>query len=63
MARRESRVNEEKMLNDMFIALEYSDSFKEFIESVSDDVVDNLHKVIHDRIGLDPTSATGKSKR
>lgn len=36
MAKPESRVNEEKMLNDMFVVLEYSDNFKEFVEGMSE---------------------------
>ena len=31
------RVSEEKQLNDMFVVLEYSDSFKEFIENMDED--------------------------
>lgn len=32
-----SRVSEEKMLNDMFVLLEYSDSFEEFVKNLSED--------------------------
>ena len=35
MARSKSRVNEEKLLNEMFILLEYSDSFYDFIMGLS----------------------------
>lgn len=31
------RITEEKMLNDMFVLLEYSDSFKEFIANMDED--------------------------
>lgn len=31
------RVSEEKMLNDMFVLLEYSDNFKEFVEGMTED--------------------------
>jgi hypothetical protein len=34
MAGNKSRVNEEKMLNDMFVLLEYSDSFADFIQNL-----------------------------
>lgn len=33
-----NRVSEEKMLNDMFVVLEYSDSFKEFVENISEEM-------------------------
>lgn len=32
-----NRVNEEKLLNDMFVVLEYSDNFKEFVANISED--------------------------
>jgi hypothetical protein len=32
-----TRVSEEKMLNEMFVALEYSDNFDEFVKSISED--------------------------
>jgi hypothetical protein len=32
-----TRVSEEKMLNEMFVALEYSDNFEEFVKSISED--------------------------
>jgi len=31
------RINEEKLLNDMFVVLEYSDNFKQFIENIPED--------------------------
>jgi hypothetical protein len=31
------RVTEEKMLNDLFVLLEYSDNFKEFVEGMTED--------------------------
>ena len=31
------RLSEEKMLNDMFVLLEYSDNFKEFVEGMTED--------------------------
>lgn len=37
MAGSKSRVNEEKCLNDMFVVLEFSDSFKEFIVNMNED--------------------------
>lgn len=38
MANRKSeRVSEEKMLNDMFVLLEYSDNFKEFVDGMTED--------------------------
>ena len=36
MAGNKSRVNEEKMLNDLFVLLEYSDSFPEFIKNMDE---------------------------
>ena len=32
-----NRVNEEKLLNEMFVLLEYSDNFKEFVEGMTED--------------------------
>jgi hypothetical protein len=32
-----NRVSEEKLLNDLFVLLEYSDSFKEFVEGMNED--------------------------
>lgn len=37
-----NRVNEEKLLNEMFIILEYSDSFEEFIKNLSSECYDRL---------------------
>lgn len=31
-----TRVSEEKMLNDMFVLLEYSDNFQQFVEGMSE---------------------------
>lgn len=31
------RISEEKMLNDLFVVLEYSDNFKEFVESMTEE--------------------------
>lgn len=42
MARRESAVNDEKLLNEMFVALEYSDTFKEFVETLSEEARSRL---------------------
>lgn len=35
--RKPERVSEEKMLNDMFVLLEYSDNFKEFVEGMPEE--------------------------
>jgi hypothetical protein len=37
MVSRKPRVNEEKLLNDLFVLLEYSDSFEEFVKNMSED--------------------------
>lgn len=37
MAKHQPRLNEEKMLNDLFVLLEYSDSFEEFIKNMDED--------------------------
>ena len=37
-----TRVNEEKLLNEIFVTLEYSDSFKEFCENLSDEAFYSL---------------------
>ena len=37
MARSKSRVSEEQQLNDLFVLLEYSDSFEEFVKNMSED--------------------------
>lgn len=34
---KQSRVNEEKLLNDLFVLLEYSDNFKEFVEGMAEE--------------------------
>lgn len=48
MAGSKSRVSEEKMLNDMFVLLEYSDNFKEFVAGLSEAAFHKLHEEIHD---------------
>lgn len=40
------RVNEEKLLNEMFVTLEYSDSFYEFISNLSEEAFLELTKQI-----------------
>lgn len=42
MAGRKSRVNEEKLLNEMFVLLEYSDSFYDFVTGLSTDAFEEL---------------------
>jgi hypothetical protein len=37
VASRKPRVTEEKLLNDMFVLLEYSDTFEEFIKNMSEE--------------------------
>lgn len=37
MAQSKSRVSEEAMMNHLFVLLEYSDTFKEFVEGMSED--------------------------
>jgi hypothetical protein len=37
MAQPKSRVNEEKLLNDLFVLLEFTDSFKEFVAGMGED--------------------------
>lgn len=32
-----NRVNEEKLLNDLFVLLEYSDSFEEFVKNMGEE--------------------------
>lgn len=34
---KKNRVNEEQQLNDLFVLLEYSDSFEEFVKNMSED--------------------------
>jgi hypothetical protein len=36
LARSKSRVSEEHMLNEMFVLLEYMDSFEEFVENMDE---------------------------
>lgn len=42
MARSKSRVNEEKVLNDMFVLLEYSDTMYEFVMNLSKEAYEQL---------------------
>jgi len=44
-----NRVNEEKLLNEMFILLEYSDSFHEFVGGLSTSAYEQLTKAIKQR--------------
>lgn len=41
------RVNEEKLLNEIFVTLEYSDSFEEFVKNLSDEARHELHMALH----------------
>lgn len=43
------RVSEEKLLNDMWIVLEYSDNFKEFINGLSRITLEKLQDAIDER--------------
>lgn len=47
MARSQSRVTEEKMLNDMFIALEYADNFYQFVETLSKECFEELRSAMN----------------
>ena len=42
MATKINRVNEEKLLNEMFVTLEYSDTFYEFISNISKEAFEQL---------------------
>jgi hypothetical protein len=44
---RVTRVDEEKLLNEIFVVLEYSDSFKEFCDSLSKEATETLHMALH----------------
>lgn len=44
-----NRVNEEKLLNEIFVTLEYSDSFKEFVNNLSEEARDALHMALHNQ--------------
>ena len=46
MSTKINRVNEEKLLNEMFVLLEYSDNFYEFVHNLSDDAYNELAKQI-----------------
>lgn len=39
-----TKVNEEKLLNEMFVLLEYSDTFYDFVGGLSDDAYAELTK-------------------
>ena len=41
-----NKVNEEKLLNEMFVLLEYSDTFKEFVKNLSQDAFDALKEAM-----------------
>lgn len=41
-----NRVNEEKLLNEMFVLLEYSDSFYEFVMGLSPECYANLKEMV-----------------
>lgn len=47
MAGNKPRVNEEKLLNEIFVTLEYSDSFKEFCENLSEEAFYTLLAAMH----------------
>lgn len=49
MTKKSSRLNEEKLLDEMFVLLEYSNSFKEFIEGLTDDAFKLLQETIDAR--------------
>lgn len=42
MTKKSNRVNEEKMLNDMFVLLEYSDSFYDFVMHLPKETFEEL---------------------
>ncbi|HXP53293.1 MAG TPA: hypothetical protein VN922_25355 [Bacteroidia bacterium] len=42
MAKPKSRVNEEKLLNEMFVLLEYSDTFYEFVQNLSKEAFEEM---------------------
>jgi hypothetical protein len=46
MASSKSRVNEEKLLNEMFVLLEYSDNFYEFVSNLSKDAFEELRNAL-----------------
>lgn len=43
-----NRVNDEKLLNEMFVTLEYSDGWDDFIQNLSDDCYNRLVRAIYD---------------
>lgn len=62
-----TKVNEEKLLNEIFVTLEYSDSFREFVENMSEEAREALHTAIHgvfdDSAGMDQVAPKRKPKR
>jgi len=46
MASGKSRLNEEKLLNEMFVLLEYSDTFYEFVMNLSSEAYKELANVM-----------------
>jgi len=46
MAGSKSRVNEERLLNEMFVLLEYSDNFYEFVSNLSKDAYEELRNAL-----------------
>ena len=46
MAGSKSRLNEEKLLNEMFVLLEYSDTFYEFVMNLSPEAYKELANVM-----------------
>lgn len=43
-----TKVNEEKLLNEMFVLLEYSDTFKAFVEGMPEDMKQLLGDALRD---------------
>ena len=46
MATKITRVNEEKLLNEMFVTLEYADTFYEFVSNLSPEAYKQLELVM-----------------
>lgn len=46
MAGSKSRVTEEKLLNEMFVLLEYSDNFYEFVANLSKEAYEELRNAL-----------------
>lgn len=51
MARIQSRLNEEKMLDEMFVLMEYSTSIQEFINGLNEDTFKLLEEAMNARGG------------